>query len=358
MSPTPLQRKFTLDLLTEWRKIGLPLGPEPVLLAVSGGADSCSLALAASELSGRGKLKCRFVIGHFDHGIRGKKSAEDARFVEELADDLGFAFVTAKAPASVFRSRSNLEAKARDARYRFLYSAAAELGSKAVVTAHTRNDQAETLLLNLIRGSGLSGLSGMRSVRRIDISGIKAGSANTSAVLSETEIGLYRPLLSWASREDTERFVSDCGVKPRNDAMNEDPAFLRVRIRKQILPTLSDLNPNIIDTLARTAETLRLELELLSGDPKHLAESHRVSSMPSIPVAALTELQHAFALMSVRNWLSERRGDLRGIDRERLEAIVDLARSSKSGRVVELPGTARVVKRRGRLCFEDVKVEK
>ncbi|QQS41733.1 MAG: tRNA lysidine(34) synthetase TilS [Acidobacteriota bacterium] len=358
MSPTHLQRKFTLNLLTEWRKLGLPLGPEPVLLAVSGGADSCALALAVSELSQRGKLDCRIVIGHFDHGIRGSKSAKDARFVESLAKRLGFRFVTAKAKASVFRSRSNLEEKARIARYGFLQSAAKEIRTRAVLTAHTRNDQAETLLLNLIRGSGLSGLAGMGSVREMDAAGTKTGSDSPSGVSSETEIRLYRPLLSWASREDTERFVSDCGVEPRTDAMNEDPAFQRVRIRKQILPVLSELNPKIIEALARTADTLRLELDLLSGDPEDLAESKTISSMRSMPVARLRELPRAFAVHSVRSWILTRKGDLRGIDRERVDAIVDLACSSKSGRIVELPGSVSVVKRRGRLCFEDVKVEK
>ncbi|HUF04142.1 MAG TPA: tRNA lysidine(34) synthetase TilS [Aridibacter sp.] len=358
MSPTPLQRNFTLNLLSEWRKLELPFGDDAVVLAVSGGADSCSLALGVSDLTKRGKLKCRFVIAHFDHGIRGKKSAEDARFVGALAEDLGFEFVTAKAPASVFRSRSNLEEKARNARYRFLCSAAKDLGSGAVLTAHTRNDQAETLLLNLIRGSGLSGLSGMEPVRPLDGNGTRPTSDGHSGMSSGTETKLYRPLLSWASRDDTVEYVSDCGVEPRTDAMNEDLSFQRVRIRKQVLPVLSELNPKIVETLARTADTLRLELELLSVDPVQLAGSQRIARLESIPVSDLREMSNALAVHTVRKWLKGRRGDLRGVDRGRLSAIVELAGSRKSGTTVELPRNGRVVKRRGRLCFEAVEVEK
>lgn len=358
MSPTPLQRKFTLSLLTEWRKLGLPFGEETVVLAVSGGADSCGLALGVSDLAKRGKLECRFVIAHFDHGIRGRKSAEDARFVESLAGELGFDFVTAKAPASVFRSKANLEEKARNARYRFLCSAAKDLGSDSVLTAHTRNDQAETLLLNLIRGSGLSGLSGMGSARPMDEIGTSPGPDGHSGVTSGSAIRLFRPLLSWASREDTVGYVSDCGLEPRTDAMNEDLSFQRVRIRKHVLPVLSDLNPNIVDTLARTADTLRLELELLTGDPEELARSERISGLDSIPAAEVGKMSNALAMHTVRQWLLKRRGSLRGIDRGRLSAIVALAGSAKSGTTVELPRKCAVVKRRGRLCFEDVEVEK
>lgn len=358
MSPTPLQRKFTLDLLTEWRKLGLPFAEETVLLAVSGGADSCSLALGVSDLARRGKLNCRFVIAHFDHGLRESESSEDVKFVENLAKEQDFGFVTARASRSVFRSKANLEEKARNARYRFLRSAAEEQGAKTVLTAHTRNDQAETLILNLLRGSGLLGLSGMGAVRTLAEGGTRPGSEGHSGVVSVREIKLYRPLLSWASREDTVKYVSDCGIMPRTDAMNEDLAFQRVRIRKEVLPILSDLNPNIVETLARTAETLRLELELLSGDPEELAGAEKLAGLGSIPVSQLNQMSNALAIHSVRKWLLSTRGSLRGIDRGRLSAIVGLAVSNKSGRTVQLPGKGRVVKRRGRLYFEDVEVEK
>lgn len=358
MSPTPHQRKFTLNLLSEWRRLGLPFKGGPVVLAVSGGADSCALALGVSDLVKRGKITCEIVVAHFDHGLRGEEGARDGRFVAELTESLGFRFVTAKAAASLARAKANIEEKARIARYGFLLSAAERAGSRRILTAHTRNDQAETLLMNLIRGSGLTGLSGMEAARPLEALGTWNRGEGLDEVDAASEISVYRPLLRWAGREDTEKYAADCGVDTRNDPMNEDESFLRVRIRKEILPKLEEINPKAVETLARTAETLRMELELLLLDPKELERAAETASSNTLPVASVAGMTDALCVHTVRNWLLRRRGSLRSIDHERLRAIADLARSSKSGRSVELPGKGRVLKRRGRLCFEDVKVEK
>lgn len=346
MSPTRLQRNFTLGLLTEWRNLSLPFENVPVVLAISGGADSCALALACGELSKRGKLDCRFLIAHFDHGLRGEKSEADSRFVEGLAADLGFEFTLGKAPADTFRSKTNLEEKARDARYLFLLNAAAEYGSASVLVAHTRNDQAETLLLNLIRGSGLSGLAGMESVRVLSSKGTTAASAGPGP---EADVNLVRPLMSWATRDDTVAYVADRGVTPRIDEMNEDSAFDRVKVRKELIPVLKRFNPRIIETLARTADTLRMDLDLLEKEQITL---EGLRNQESLPVTLLNELPDGLALRSIKSWLEVRRGSLRSIGKVHLNAILDLAKSKKSGRVAELPGSGRAVKRKGRIWYE------
>ncbi len=229
--------KFVRSLITEWRKLGLPFSGDPLVVAVSGGADSMSLLLAISDLLKRKKLAQRVIVAHFNHKLRGRESDSDEAFVRKCARDLGMEFA---AGMRTTKLKGNLEQNARNERYKFLSKIAHESGASTVLAAHTKNDQAETFLMNLIRGSGADGLGGMTPIRKLD-----------------ERVLLVRPLLSWATRTDTETYASERDLKYRTDRMNDDKAFTRVRIRKVILPMLAEINPRIIDTLARTAELLR-----------------------------------------------------------------------------------------------------
>ena len=153
---------FVRNLITEWRKLKLPFEGKTFVIGVSGGADSVSLALALRDLKTRGKLNLRFVVAHFNHVLRGKESDLDEDFVRELAAQNDFELALGRGRIV---STGNLEQKARNARYDFLTKTAENLKAHGVLTAHTLNDQAETFLINLIRGSGLEGLGGMKPVR-------------------------------------------------------------------------------------------------------------------------------------------------------------------------------------------------
>ena len=157
--------KFVRSLLTEWRRLELPFKNETIVVAVSGGADSTSLVLALSELKQRKKLDLNFVIAHFNHNLRGRESENDSQFVKALAAKLEFENET---DIWDVRSRGNLEQNARLARYEFLGRVAEKHDAFGILLAHTKNDQAETLLLNLIRGCGLDGLAGMPAVRETE----------------------------------------------------------------------------------------------------------------------------------------------------------------------------------------------
>lgn len=157
--------KFVRNLITEWRRLDLPFEGGTVLVAVSGGADSVSLLLAIHDLIQRKKLGHRIVAAHFDHGLRGAESDADATFVRELTTKLGNELVLKHGKVA---AKGNLEQNARDARYAFLTETAQNLDAFAVLTGHTINDQAETFLLNLIRGSGIAGLAGMRAKRSFE----------------------------------------------------------------------------------------------------------------------------------------------------------------------------------------------
>src|SRR5215218_8891270 len=140
--------KFVRNLLTEWRKLDLPFEGETFIVAVSGGADSVSLAIALDDLRTRKKLNSRFVIAHFNHDLRGAESERDAEFVKNLADKFDFELAYKK--GKVLKA-GNLEQNARIARYEFLMETALNTDACGILTAHTINDQAETFLLNLIR---------------------------------------------------------------------------------------------------------------------------------------------------------------------------------------------------------------
>ena len=161
---------FTRNLITEWRKLSLPFANETFIVAVSGGADSVGLMLAIHELRTRKKLENRFVIAHFNHNLRGDEGEKDAEFVRGLTTKLNFEFVykIQNPNSKIEGQKGNLEQNARIARYEFLTETAQNLHAGYVLTAHTLNDQAETLLMNLIRGSGLEGLGGMKTRRSLE----------------------------------------------------------------------------------------------------------------------------------------------------------------------------------------------
>ena len=322
--------KFVRSLITEWRKLELPFEDEAIVVAVSGGADSMSLLTAIRHLADRKKLDLRVIIAHLNHKLRNCESGADEKFVREHTATAGFEFVSAsvRLPA-----KGNLEQSARDARYKFLRDVATKNRSSIVLTGHTQNDQAETFLLNLIRGSGPDGLMGMKTMRRLD-----------------DQVRLVRPLLSWATRSDTENFCRDASIDFCVDRMNDDERFGRVRIRKTLLPMLAEMNPKVVETLARTAE--------LIGD-REVSESKPADPVPEqLPLRELRSLTKSELASQLRSWLRTRRGNLRSLERTHIEAIERLINSGKSGKTVELPGRGQVVKHNGLLAFSNIKVEK
>ncbi len=352
---------FTRKLITEWRRLNLPTDDGTFVVAVSGGADSVALTLALADLRKRGKLNPRFVVAHFNHDLRGAESFADCDFVRNLTTALNIEFVckTQRAEEKIESEKGNLEQNARQARYEFLFETAENLNAKGVLTAHTLNDQAETFLINLMRGSGLDGLSGMRPIREF---ALQAEDENTD---EQSSIALIRPLLNWAKREDTENFCHFKNIEFRFDAMNEDLKFNRVRVRKILLPLLTDFNPKIIETLAQTADLLRESAEQINSklpySTRNSDENRKPKTESRKTILNLKELTDIFPAMRrtiLRDWLKTNRGSLRRLELKHIEAIENLIASRKSGRIVELPNGEKIVKSGGNLYFEKTKVEK
>ncbi|TMC33791.1 MAG: tRNA lysidine(34) synthetase TilS, partial [Chloroflexi bacterium] len=198
--------------------------PGPIVLAVSGGTDSTALALIAAEL--REEFGLVLHVAHFDHRTRPRDAAKDAQFVAEIANHIG-------APIRVGRAQRapKSEDDAREQRYAFLRRVAQEIGATTIATGHTIDDQAETVLLHLTRGSGLAGVAGMRPLRD----------------------GIARPLLT-IGRVETTAICKSTKIKPREDPSNRSLRFARNRIRRNVIPELARINPRVREALARFAE--------------------------------------------------------------------------------------------------------
>lgn len=225
----------------------VPADAPLVLVALSGGADSLALAAATAFEAQRCGLRAGAVI--VDHGLQERSSDVAARAAQQ-ARSLGLAPVLVEKVAVGGRvdpqgriESSGPEADARDARYRAFEKALGAAGADAILLAHTLDDQAETVLLGLTRGAGISSLAGMEPVN-----------------------GIYlRPYLG-IRREQTVSACADQGLDPWHDPHNQDASFTRVRIRKQVLPVLeTQMGPGIAQALARTAEHVQADAEVLDA---------------------------------------------------------------------------------------------
>ncbi len=341
--------QFARRLAGEWKHLQLRSDGDVVVVAVSGGADSVALFVGLDELIRARKLGIKMVAAHLNHKLRAESDA-DARWVRRLAKGLGHPVVvhSSDVAARARKSKDNLEQAARSARYDFLKQVAKKHRAKLVLTAHTMNDQAETILLNLVRGSGGVGLRGIEPVRPIT---------------TRSEILLARPLLRWARRQDTEAYCLSRSIEYRRDQMNSDPAFTRVRVRNELLPLLERFNPRFIESVVRSAEILRADNQALDSAARRLCELAADEGMRGeqpgfLRTDLLRTAPTALRRRALRLWLADHRGDLRRIEHAHLVAVEKLMLSTRSGRVTELPGGATVLRQKGSLVYRPPRTRK
>jgi len=277
-----------------------------VAVAVSGGADSVCLLHVLFELAPRWNL--HLSVLHLDHQLRGEESAEDARFVEKLAGEMGLPFSLGRVDvAAVARERAeNLEQAARHERRSFFLAYLDSGAADRIALGHTRSDQAETVLFRFLRGSGTAGLAGIRPV---------------------TEDGFVRPLLG-VDRAAVEKFLCERNIAWRQDSSNACLDFARNRIRRELLPMLQrDWNPAIGEMLAHTADWALEEESYWAREVNRLAAEHLTVQPPAVFLRAdrLRELPIAAARRLIRRAIEMVKGDLRGIDYGHIAAVLDLA---------------------------------
>ncbi|MCH7727565.1 MAG: tRNA lysidine(34) synthetase TilS [Planctomycetes bacterium] len=243
---------------TQWQDL-------TVIAAVSGGADSVALlrSLHAVKVPGRGRL----IAAHFNHNLRGADSDADQAFVRQLCRDLSLPCETARAKTDLKSSSGDaLEAEARTARYDFLKQIAHQSGARFVATGHTADDQAETVLHHILRGTGLAGLSGMPRTR----------------ILTPT-VTLIRPMLN-CRRTDVLEYLSQLNQPYQTDESNCDDRMTRNRIRHRLLPLLADeFNAQVVDSLLRLGEIAHEAQSVISELAQELLAT-RVSATEAKPV--------------------------------------------------------------------------
>lgn len=288
-----------------------------VLVAVSGGADSTALARGLSQhsVAGEGRL----VIAHFNHALRGAESDGDQAFVEQLATELGFECIVgrtsspsrplAPSPPPVGTSEESL----RNLRYEFLARTADRVGARYLVTAHTADDQIETVLMNILRGTGLAGLAGIPRVRPL-----------TQAAT------LIRPLLA-VSRMQVLEYLTSLGQPFREDATNASLDYTRNRVRNELLPLLArDYNPQVREALLRLSQIAN-EADDFVG---HSARHELVSVVQRIDAGIEIQLQSFATLPAIVDrsilleaWKSQS-WPLADMSFERWEELLAFARQS------------------------------
>lgn len=200
-----------------------------IIVGCSGGADSVALLRALAFLAGRRQWGLRLIVGHVQHHLRGEAAEADAEFVEQLADDLGLMYHRRDIQPGDLPG--NLEANARGMRYRALATLAFEHGARFVATAHHADDQLETLLMRLIRGSGVQGMRGIAWRRRLHVTTPNA------------KIDAIRPMLRCDKKQVLD-LLQQIGQAWREDQTNTDTTRTRARIRHEVIPTLKALAPN------------------------------------------------------------------------------------------------------------------
>jgi tRNA(Ile)-lysidine synthase len=335
-----MQKDLQKRVLDAIARHGMIRPGDRVGLGVSGGADSVALLRIFEEL--RAQLGITLFVLHFHHQLRGAEADEDERFVKTLARAFQLEFESGRADvaAEAKRNRWNLEDAARRLRYDFFASAASSRGLDRVAVAHNANDQAETVLSHLLRGTGLAGLAGIHPVAGL----------------------IVRPLLG-IGREELREYLSGLSQRWREDATNEDTSRTRARIRHELLPLLvRDFNGEAVAHLARLASHAREEEAFWRAleEERFRALATRDSSgaitagtrellapLPFLPrdktetptgSACGSQPDIAVARRLIRRIYAELRGSREQLTSQHVESVIDLAARSQSGAAIDLPG--------------------
>jgi len=308
------------------RKYGMLASGDRVIVAVSGGADSTALLLCLNKLAPH--LNLSLNAAHLNHHIRGPEADADEDFVRRMCADLGIPFVseTIEVKHQAAETRQNLEEMARRLRYDFLRRVASREKAQKIAVAHNLDDQAETALFRIIRGSGIEGLSAIYPV----VDGL-----------------IIRPLIE-CSRGLILDYLKRHEIAYREDSTNTDLRHSRNRIRREVIPYLEKyLNPQLKRTLAREADQARETWAFLEAQAgkQYQALSRPVDDGISIQIKDLFDLHAALQKQVLRLALKEFQGSLRGISSAHIEDILSLCGNASGSRRIHLPGGIVVLRR-------------
>lgn len=308
------------------RRYGLIKAGERIVLGVSGGPDSLALTYILNGL--KKELCLSLHIAHLDHMLR-KDSAKDAAFVKMVADKLSIPVTIGRIDIGRLAKKGSLEQAARDARLEFLFGTAGKIKAKKIALGHTLDDQAETVLMRILRGTGLYGLAGILPKRN----------------MSGCEV--IRPLIE-VKRKEVESFLKRKKISPRIDASNFSGIYFRNKIRNSLLPLLEKkYSPNIKELLANMAQTASYDYDYLSR-----AAQRSIKGLKNkIPLEKLKRMHQAIRRMALREMIARLQGNTRRLTLRHIKEIEDLLFNRPCGAVVDLPQNISVAKGRKHLDF-------
>jgi len=306
------------------KREGLIEGQETLLVGVSGGPDSVCLLHLLCQL--KEALGISLHVAHLDHMLRGADSAADAEYVSLLAQQLGITATVEQRDVKAYREkhRLSLEQAAREVRYDFFYEVAESIGAKRIALGHTQDDQVETILMHLIRGTGLTGLRGMQPISTWRGRG-------SSALL------VVRPLLE-VTRAETEEYCRTYNLEPRSDFSNFSLDYARNRLRHELIPLLQSYNPNVGAALLRTARAAADDLSFLEAQVSQVWQQV-VTEQPNgllLNNKTLLSLHPSLQRHLLRRVLGQLLGELTDIQSIHIEKMME-AVSKPAGKRLSLP---------------------
>lgn len=312
---------------------------DKILLCVSGGPDSMALLYLLTAL--RKEYGIELAVAHLDHMLRGKASAQDANFVKKIADKLNIPFVTEESDVRALANsnKMSIEEAAREARYDFYQRAAKKVVATKIATAHTMDDQAETVLMRLIKGAGSAGLSGIPYKRQL------------------SNRWVIRPLLD-IKRSDIEKYIKKQGIPSRIDASNLKTFYLRNRVRNILIPLLEKkFNPKIKENLNLVSKNLGAEFSYLNIAARRLCERLTSKTQRGIDIGIDDLLRQHIAMqrLIVREIIFKLRGNLRKITYKHW-LQVESALTKVGRQKVDLAGGIKVIRDKGRVLFTNKKI--
>jgi len=306
---------------------------DTVLVAVSGGSDSLFLLQVLARLKNKLKLK-KLVVCNLDHGIRGIESSEDSLFVKKIAEDMDLGFIHKKIDLSKKSLKGlSTEEIARLERYKFFNEAARAAKASVVATGHTLDDQAETILMRIIKGASLKGIVGISPVR--DEKGVK----------------VIRPLFELEKKE-IEECLDQRGVAYRIDSTNAEPIYFRNVVRKEIIPFLEKYNPRLKRSLSSLAEHLREDFEFIRQAKSSIGHI-MVSSKGSLGIRLKDLVIQPGVLQKeiMRDALDKIGGEVKRLTFRHWKEVEQFIKHKRKGSSLDLPGDIRITRTSSSLVF-------
>ncbi|MFA5255388.1 MAG: tRNA lysidine(34) synthetase TilS [Candidatus Omnitrophota bacterium] len=299
---------------------------DTVLVAVSGGPDSVFLLRALTHLKTKLKLN-KVVVCNLDHGIRGKESSEDSAFVKKIAEDLNLGFIHKKIDLSKKRSKDlSTEEAAREERYKFFNDAARKVKADVLATGHTLDDQAETILMRIIKGASLKGMVGISPIRE------------------ESSFKIVRPLFELGKAE-IERYLDERGAEYRIDSTNAEAIYFRNVIRRDIIPFLEKYNPRLKRALCSLAEHLREDFEFINEAKSAIGNLARSTGKSlEIKLKNLAIQPKALQKEIMRDALDKIGGEVKRLNFRHWKEMERFIKHKRKGSSIDLPGDIRVTR--------------